>query len=47
MLSSHTGDGAAKETWLWRDVDVESCWRQCCRVMMVMALLMRLGRSTM
>jgi hypothetical protein len=25
MLLSHAGDGAAEATWLWRDVDVESC----------------------
>jgi hypothetical protein len=23
---SHVGDGAAEATWLWRDVDVASCW---------------------
>jgi hypothetical protein len=25
VLSSHTGDGAAKTTWPWRDVDAGSC----------------------
>jgi hypothetical protein len=29
MLPCHAGDGVAKVTWSWRDVDVESCWRQC------------------
>jgi hypothetical protein len=38
MLTSHAGDGVVKVTWLWCTVDVESCWRQCCRVMLVMAL---------
>jgi hypothetical protein len=39
MLLSHIGDGAAGVTWLRRGVDVESCWRQSCRVMLVMTLL--------
>jgi hypothetical protein len=37
MLPSHAGDGTAGVTWLQRDVDVESCWRQCCRVMLAVA----------
>jgi hypothetical protein len=24
-LPSHVGDDAAKATWLWRDIDAESC----------------------
>jgi hypothetical protein len=32
---------------LWRDVDAESCWRQCCRVMLVTAMVRLLGRGTM
>jgi hypothetical protein len=35
MLSSYAGDGAAEVTWLWHNVDVESC----CYVMMAMELL--------
>jgi hypothetical protein len=27
VLPSHAGDGAAEANWLWRNVDVESCWR--------------------
>jgi hypothetical protein len=38
MLSSYTGDGAAGVTWTQRDVDAKSCWRQCCQVMLAMAL---------
>jgi hypothetical protein len=30
-LLSHACDGAAEETWPWRDVAVESCWRWHCR----------------
>jgi hypothetical protein len=30
MLPSHAGDGAIKVTWLWRDVDAESCWHLHC-----------------
>jgi hypothetical protein len=25
-LPSPTGDGVAEATWLWSDVDAESCW---------------------
>jgi hypothetical protein len=38
LLLSHANDGAAEVTWLRRDVDVESCWQQCCRVMLVTML---------
>jgi hypothetical protein len=31
VLPSHIGDGATGMTWSWHDVDVESCWRQCCQ----------------
>jgi hypothetical protein len=41
VLPSHAGDGAAEVTWSRRDVDVESCQRRCCRV--ILALLRRLG----
>jgi hypothetical protein len=30
MLLSHAGDGVTEVTWPWRDVDVASCWQQCC-----------------
>jgi hypothetical protein len=29
MLPSHPGDGAVGTTWLRREVDAKSCWRQC------------------
>jgi hypothetical protein len=38
VLSSHAGNDAAEATWLQPDVDVKSCRRQCCRVMLAMAL---------
>jgi hypothetical protein len=38
MLPSHTGDGTAGATWLWHDVDAESCWRQCRHIMLAMEL---------
>jgi hypothetical protein len=47
VLPSHADDGAARVTWPWRDVNVESCWRWRCRVMLVMALPGRLGYGTM
>jgi hypothetical protein len=34
VLLSHTDDGAAGATWPRRNVDVESCWQRCCRVML-------------
>jgi hypothetical protein len=33
VLLSHVGDGATEAIWPWHDVDAESCWRQCYRVM--------------
>jgi hypothetical protein len=47
MLSSHTGDDATEATWPWRDVDAESCWGRCCRVMLVIVLPGQLGHSVM
>jgi hypothetical protein len=47
MLPSHVGDGATEATGSWCDVDAESCWRQCCLVMLATALLRRLGRGAM
>jgi hypothetical protein len=38
LLSSHAGDGAARATSPRRDVDAESCWRQCYRVMLATVL---------
>jgi hypothetical protein len=38
MLSSHASDGAVEATWPQHDVDVESCWQQCYRVMLAMVL---------
>jgi hypothetical protein len=45
MLPSHAGDGAAEVTWLWCDADVESCWRQCCEVVLATMMSRRLGRD--
>jgi hypothetical protein len=47
MLPSHANDDAAGVTWLQRDVDVKSCWRQNCRVMLATTLPGRLGRDVM
>jgi hypothetical protein len=47
MLPSHAGDGTVEVTWPRRDVDVESCWRQCYQVMLATMLPRRLGRDTM
>jgi hypothetical protein len=41
MLLNHGRDDAAKSTWPRCDVDVESCWQQCCRVMLTMALQLK------
>jgi hypothetical protein len=38
VLQSHAGDYAVEVTWLQRDVDVELCWRQCCRVLLATTL---------
>jgi hypothetical protein len=46
MLPSHASHNVAKVTWPRRDVDAESCWRHCCRVMLVTALPGRLGGDT-
>jgi uncharacterized protein YpmS len=37
-MPSYTGDGATGVTYPCRDVDAESCWRQCCQVMLAMVL---------
>jgi hypothetical protein len=47
VMSSHAGDDAVGVTWLWHDVDDESCWRRCYRVMLAMALPGRLSRDVM
>jgi hypothetical protein len=31
MLPSHARDDVVEMTWPRLDVDVKSCWRQCCR----------------
>jgi hypothetical protein len=41
VLLGHAGNATAGATWPRCDVDVESCWRQCCRVMRVMALQLK------
>jgi hypothetical protein len=28
----NAGDGTVEATWPWRDIDVDSCWRQCFQV---------------
>jgi hypothetical protein len=38
VLSSHPGDYVARTTCPRGDVDVESCWQRCHRVMLVMVL---------
>jgi hypothetical protein len=40
-MPSHAGGGAVEMTWPWRDVDAESCRRWHCRVMLVMALQLK------
>jgi hypothetical protein len=47
MLLSHAGDDAVGATWPRHDVDAESCWRQCCQVMLAMTMLGQLGRRMM
>jgi hypothetical protein len=41
ILLSHAGDGAAGVTWPQCDIDAESCWQQCYRVMLAMALQLK------
>jgi hypothetical protein len=47
MLPSYAGDGAAVMTWLLRDLDIESCLRRCCRVLLVTVLPGPLGCGLM
>jgi hypothetical protein len=47
MLPSHDGDGVTEVTWPRHDVDVESRWRQCCRVVLATMLPEGLGHSVM
>jgi hypothetical protein len=47
VLPSHAGDDDAGVTWPRCDVDVESCSRQCSRVMLMMMLPKRLGCGVM
>jgi hypothetical protein len=46
-LPSQAGNGIAEVTLPRRNVDVESCWRQCYRVMLATALLRRGCYGTM
>jgi hypothetical protein len=41
-MLSYAGDGAIEVTWPQHDVDVESCWRQCCHVMLVIVLQLKI-----
>jgi hypothetical protein len=41
MLPNHASDSVAEATWLLHNVDAESCWRQCCRVMLSMMLQLK------
>jgi hypothetical protein len=34
ILPSHDGNGTTEVTWPRCNVDAESCWQQCCRVML-------------
>jgi hypothetical protein len=38
QMLSHAGGDTTEVTWPLRDIDAESCWRQCYRVMMATAL---------
>jgi hypothetical protein len=40
-MLSHVGDDATEVIWPRRDVDAKSYWRQCCQVMLVMALQLK------
>jgi hypothetical protein len=40
-LPTHAGDGVTKVTWPRRDVDVDSCWRRHCQVMLAMTLQLK------
>jgi hypothetical protein len=44
-MLSHVGDGAAKVTWLWHDVNAKSCWQWCCRVMLAKVLQVKVVRA--
>jgi hypothetical protein len=46
-LPCHDGDGATRATSLRWDVNVESCCRRCCRVILAMALSGRLRHDAM
>jgi hypothetical protein len=41
MLLSHVGDVATGVIWSRCDVDAESCWQQCCRVMLTTVLQLK------
>jgi hypothetical protein len=46
-MLSHAADCAVGASWLQHDVDAESYWRQCCRVILVMVLPRRPGCGAM
>jgi hypothetical protein len=39
MLPSHASDDVVGVTWSRRDIDTESYWQQCYRVMLAIVLL--------
>jgi hypothetical protein len=39
----HVGDGAVDVIWPWHNVDAESCWQRCDRVMLVIELSSHAG----
>jgi hypothetical protein len=47
ILPSHARDDVTEATWPRHDVDVESYWQQCCRVMLVTTLSGRLDNGMM
>jgi hypothetical protein len=44
VVPSHADDGVAEAARLWHDVYVESCWRLYCRVMLAMALQLKVAQ---
>jgi hypothetical protein len=47
VMLSHADDDATEVIWPWCDVDAESCWRQCCQVMLTTVVPGRLGHGVM
>jgi hypothetical protein len=46
-LPRNAGNNTVEATWPQRDVDVEACWQQYCRVMLATTLPGQLGRNVM